>query len=110
VKPGVGEDFKNLRIPELAVVLGLLGLGSEQRHWAISLGTDSTGHCGVIELSPAKAKAKPSKIVVTKDWEATNSLKGTDLWASEPGVLRRATRATCGRHAATHVRLRPRPG
>ena len=87
VKPGVGEDFKNLRIPELAVVLGLLGLGSEQGHWAISLGTDSTGHCGVIELSPAKAKAKPSKIVVTKDWEATNSLKGTDLWASESGVL-----------------------
>lgn len=87
VKTGVGEDFKNLRIPELAVVLGLLGLGSEQGHWAIRIGTDLTGHCGVIELFPANAKAKPLNIVVTKDWEATSSLKSTDLWALGPEGL-----------------------
>lgn len=87
LKPGVSEDFKNLRMPDLAVVLGLLGRGDALGHWAITLGTDSTGCSGVIELSPTTPKAKPSKIVVTRDWEATNSLKGTDLWVSEPGDL-----------------------
>lgn len=87
LKAGVGEEFKHLRIPELAVALGLIGLGCEKGHWAIKLGTDSSGHSGVIELSPAKAKPKPRKVVVTRDWEATNSLKGTDLWTSEPDDL-----------------------
>lgn len=86
LKAGVGDDFRNLRMPELAVALGLLGLGYEQDLWTLSVGTESDGHSGVIELTPVKATtARPSKVVITKDWGATNSLKGTDLWTSEPG-------------------------
>lgn len=87
LKNGAGEEFKNLRISELAVALGLLGLGCEQGYWALTLRTGLASEGGVIELTPARATATPLKFVVTKDWEATNSLKGTDLWALESGEL-----------------------
>lgn len=82
---GVDEHFKRSGLPELSVAVGLLGLGSKLGHWNLAIGTGCTIEPGVIELTSSHVSGKSIKIVLTRDWAATNALTGTDFWLTDPG-------------------------
>lgn len=82
------DQIRHLHIPELAVVIGLLGLGCQKGLWGVWV-CDTMGPAqGVIELAPTShAGRKPIKIVITRDSIATSDLKGTSLWVDDPDEL-----------------------
>ncbi|RHW25398.1 hypothetical protein D0Z08_19410 [Nocardioides immobilis] len=84
---GVDDHFKRSGLPELSVALGLLGLGVERHHWTMAVGTGTAVESGVIELTSGHLSRKPSKVVLTRDWTATNALTASDLWTSDPGDI-----------------------
>jgi len=88
IRVGADARFRHLELPELSVVLGLLGLGLARDHWTLELGTGVTLDRGVMQLSSTLVGAsRSSKVVITRGWAETNALKATDLWVSDPSDL-----------------------
>lgn len=88
VQAGHDAQFRLLNLPELGVVLGLLGLGQQRRSWTMSLSADAAIGAGVIELTPLRPGSGGAiKVVITRDWSETNQLMASQLWAGDSGVL-----------------------
>jgi hypothetical protein len=86
LRAGVDDHYKLLHLPELSVTLGLLGLGSEHGHWTLAIGTGGGLERGVLALTSTHGPTLgPVKVVITRDSVATSALKGTDIWAGDPG-------------------------
>lgn len=86
IRIGVDDHYRFLRLAELSVALGLLGLGDKLGHWALSVGTGGNLECGVLSIVPAHGTGTdPVKVVVTRDAESSSALKGHALWTDDAG-------------------------
>lgn len=88
LKNGVDAAVRHLHIPELAVALGLLGVGAARGHWTLDIGLGDPREQGVLRLErTSSATGGASQVVITRDWVETNALKSTDYWTSNSGSI-----------------------
>jgi hypothetical protein len=83
---GVDLHYRSLRLPELSVALGLLGLGSKHGHWSLDIGTGGVSDRGMVSLVSAHGRPGGGavKVVVTCDAVATSAFKGHVTWSDDP--------------------------
>ena len=75
----ISPEFKHLSLPELAVALGLVGVGRAKDLWEPILGASGELTDGTLILR-SKLSHRRVMLVLTRNESATSDFKASDLW------------------------------